>query len=497
MQNNKKIRINEIPSNNKNESVSVEIPPPQQEEDKTTGALPFPLEYLNHTQRELVDEIINVYGQDPGVVGITSCSVLAGAMGRSFLAEGGVPGLITAGNIFSLIGLPRSGGKGTVSGFLMKPLVDANSELQKNFRDNLLPTFKIRHRQIKNQLDALHKSKELPDQESLITLQREFEQIERQLKYSPAILSGSATGAALVESLARNDEQLMLFSPEAGDAVKVALGRYTSDGGTDIDLMLSGFSGEPFSESRVGRGNNHLEKPCISTLWFVQPVLLRELLSNQQAIERGLAARFLYATSSQKEVPFDDGSARSLRHEYMERWNSLVRGILRRRDNPPITVSCHPDAQEIFRDFHNIMVELRNGLYRDIQGDLGRAREIAIRLALGQCVADAMSRKETPTILQPEHAERGVAIARYSYSQFVHITAPLREEIGLGKLKKVLDLCVSINGKVTVARLKNNHGFTETEISNLIDEYPNKIMMQTLPVGSGGGRPSRVIVRIS
>lgn len=491
------IRIHEIPQDNLHQEPPIEISQSPSDEDQPRLPRSFPVEALNEVQRPLVEAIINTFGQDPGVVGLTSCAVLSGAMGRSFLAEGGVPGLTTTGNTFTLVGVERSGGKGTVSTILMKPLIDANSELQKNYRDNTLPALRVRHRQIKNQLDVFFKAKEEPPQpEILVQLQREMESIERELRYPPALYSGSSTGAALVELLVRNEEQMMLFSPEAGDSVKVALGRYTSDGGADIDLMLSGFSVEPFSESRVGRGNNHLEKPCIATLWYVQPLLLRELLSNQQAIERGLAARFLYATCPENVVPYDDGTVRSIPHELTENWNSLVRGILSKRDQNATTITCHPEAVEVFRDFHNMMVLLRNGLYRDQRGDLGRAREVAIRIALGQCVADATSRREVPTILQPDHAERGVAIARYSFSQFVNITAPLRDELRLGKLEKIIQLCEGMGGLVKVSRLKNNHGITDEEINRLVAEYPLRIQLRTPPTGASGGRPSPVIVRV-
>ena len=492
------IRIHEIPQDNLHQEPPIDISQSPSDEDQPRLPRPFPVEALNEVQRPLVEAIINTFGQDPGVVGLTSCAVLSGAMGRSFMVEGAAPELITTGNTFTLVGVERSGGKGTVSKILMQPLINANSELLKNYRENTLPSLRVRHRQIKQQLEALYKTKdEPPQQDLLIQLQREYESIERDLKYSPAIYSGSSTGASLVESLARNNEQLMLFSPEAGDAVKVALGRYTSDGGTDIDLMLSAFSVEPFSESRVGRGNNHMEKPCIAMLWFVQPLLMKELMSNQQAMERGLGARLLYATSPQNEVPFDDGLERSIPQELTAVWNSLVRGILSRRDQSELTITCHPDAREIFREFHNIMVTLRNGPFREIRGDLGRAREIAIRVALGQCVADAYSRGETPTILQPEHAERGVSITRFSYSQFVNLTAPLREGLGLGKLNKIIELCAGVGGSVKVSKLKNNHGYTEEQITQLLEDYSHKIKLLVPTVSANGGRPSPLITRVS
>jgi hypothetical protein len=457
------------------------------------------LEALNNTQRAIVESIVETYGQDPGVVGVASVAALSGSIGRSFTAEGGAAGFSTHANLFSLIGADRSTGKGTSARILMQPIITANDELQRQYREVTLPTLKVRQRQVKGQLEALYKSKEEepPSQERMVELQREYERIELELKQPPTLYTGSVTGAATVEVLARNDEQVILYSPEAGDAVKVALGRYTSDGGTDLDLMLSGYSVESFSESRIGRGNHHLKAPCISTLWYVQPILLKDLLSNQQAVERGLAARFLYASAPKTDIPFDFGVTKTIDQSVIDGWHQLVGRILARRGQSPQGIECHPDSLEVFREFHNMMVTLRNGPYRDIQGDLGRAREMAIRLALGQCVADAMSRGEGPTILQPDHAERGVAIARYSYSQFVHITAPLREELVRAKLTKITAICGGVGGSVKLSKLRNNHGFTDSEITQILGDYPNRIQLKTPPVGSSGGRPSPVIVQIS
>lgn len=445
-------RIHEIPVETfQNQSQTL---PPDQSfcDEKPSSPRTFPLEALNEKQRAIVESIVETYGQDPGVVGVASMAVIAGSIGRSFTAEGGAAGFSTHANLFSLIGADRSSGKGTSAKVLMHPVIVANEELQRQYREVTLPTLKVRQRLLKGQLEALYKSKEeAPDTEGrLVELQRESEKIELEIKQPPSLYTGSVTGAATVEVLARNGEEIILYSPEAGDSVKVALGRYTSDGGTDLDLLLSGYSVEPFAESRIGRGSHHLKAPCVSTLWYVQPILLKELLSNEQAVERGLAARFLYAAAPQTEIPFDSGFTKTIDQSVIDGWHQLVGKILARRGQSSFGIECHPDSLEIFREFHNAMVVLRNGPYRDIQGDLGRAREMAIRLALGQCVADAMSRGgEGPKVLQPDHAERGVAIARYSYSQFVHITAPLLKERSMTKLKKICGICGGVGAALS------------------------------------------------
>ncbi len=108
----------------------------------------------------------------------------------------------------------------------------------------------------------------------------------------PALYTGSATGAALVETLQRNDEQCYSLALEAGDAIRVMGGRFTADQKGDFDLALSGYSGEPFAQSRKGSGQVNLKAPCMNILWSVQPSLLHELYGTAEAQERGLLARF-------------------------------------------------------------------------------------------------------------------------------------------------------------------------------------------------------------
>jgi hypothetical protein len=310
------------------------------------------------------------------------------------------------------------------------------------------------------------------------------------------LYAGSVTGAAFVELLNRNNEQVFIFSPEAGDVLKVAMGKYSADKSCDIDLWLSGYSVETFSEGRVGRGNCHLEAPCVSSCLFVQPTLLRDLLGNQQAVDRGLAARFLYAVAPSGDIPFDDGIQRAIDPAIAQGWHKLVTRILGRRDQNTLDIHCHPEAVEIFRAFHNQAVAARNGFLRDVQGDLGRAREMAIRIALGQCVADAMGRGDQPALISPDHAERGVALARFSYNQFVRILTPAREDRKNARLQKLLGLCEREGGSISVKKLRNSHGFDENELNTLVSDHPDKISHGQIPPGDSGGRPSPVIKRL-
>lgn len=115
--------------------------------------------------------------------------------------------------------------------------------------------------------------------------------------------------AGFTEMLARNGETLFHYSPEAGDPIRIALGKQAQDDKGELDLLLSGYSVERYGNMTICRGDHRLV-PCISVLWFCQPFLLRELLSSEEAMERGLsAARMLPFLIEPESYPEDDGSS--------------------------------------------------------------------------------------------------------------------------------------------------------------------------------------------
>ena len=67
---------------------------------------------------------------------------------------------------------------------------------------------------------------------------------------------------------------------------------------------------------------------------MVQPFLLRELIENEEALERGLTARMLPFVFEPKRIAEDDGkSARSVKKPKSAWRNSSVRSLTARRMN--------------------------------------------------------------------------------------------------------------------------------------------------------------------
>jgi len=474
---------------------------PEEEEfddaEDFTAAPDFPISNLQPVQRDIVRSVIDTYNIDSGVVGLGSFGVIGAAMGSSFRVEGAVGGQTTYGNLMVLISARRSEGKGTVAKKLMQPIFSLNEKLQINYKSvtkpRLMGKLKIAQRQ---QSKCLGGKEEEISEETVARLEREIEELNREIAAVPSFYIGSATGPALVEALSRNKEVILLYSADAGDAVRVALGRYTSDGRGDIDLMLSGYSVEPNSEARVGRGCHHFKKPCVSALWYVQPTLLNEILSSSESVDRGLCARFLFAKDGKSVVSYDDGEAKSVPDRVQNSWDSAITSIYSAREGGDHVLQCHPEARELFLKFHNEIVDLRNGRMRVFQGDLGRARENAVRIALGQAVLGAISAGKRPEIVEASHAQVGIDVVRYSIQTYASIKLPLAGNFLKSKLDKILEWCGGVNGSVTMRDIKKNLSFCDGEINELLGKYPQWIRKEEKQRSSSGGRPSPIIVRI-
>jgi hypothetical protein len=461
----------------------------------------FPLDALNPVMREIAEQSADVYQIKCELPGMAGIAVMAGAIGKGIVIQGAVSGRETHCNLYVIPGAPKSYGKNAAA-TMAAPLRDASNELAESFRQTERPTL-LTEKKVSEKREQLLVKKCADDetgeperqekQVELAKIQKRLDEIELLLTWPPTHLVGNATSAALTEILKRNDETIFSFSPEAGELVRIALGKFTKDRAADFDLFLSGYTVESARETRISRGDSGDFVPCISVLWFCQPFLLRKLFTNEEALERGLTARVLpFIVEHEGNIPEDDGIVRCVSDSAREAWDSLVRCVLEYRQSAQI-IECSPEAREVFRTFHNEAVRLRNGKYRAIEGELGRWRENAIRIAGGQCVADALSKGEDvqSLIVTGEQAERAVKIARWSH---LHSLAMLNKGLADRQWQRVETLQALVSrysGAVTLRDLRDRHGFAPDEVKRLAAEYPHALSIQThKPIT---GRPSEIL----
>ena len=391
----------------------------------------FPVSALNPAMRRIVEETANTFEIVPQLPGMAALATLAGAAGKGWIGVNSSNKGKTWCNLMVVPAVPKSYGKGVTS-VIAEPLVKASEEMTKTFRREECPILEGKlldiQAEIKGITDKLSRygrggtiRKNLPDEtekeglrKSRIELKQEQDRIGHLLKFLPTFWIGGTSMAGMVEALARNGDAIFHYSAEAGEPVRIALGKHTKDQAADFDLLLSGYSVELTGNTTISRGDHRLE-PCISILWMVQPFLLRELIANQEALKRGLTARMLPFVFEPERIAEDDGKIRYVSDAAKSAWADLIHAVLeaRRTITKPETIDWTLDAREVFRHFHNESVRLRNGRWRAVEGELGRWRENAIRIGNGIVLADAFTGQGKAGIGTAEQARRAVTIMRW------------------------------------------------------------------------------------
>ena len=481
------ISLQEITTTNQGGIPSEEEAPLQETPEWLEGG-EFPTEALPSVIKDIAESLASVNQIDVALPAMAAIATLSGAIGKSVMVHDASPGWKTPCNLYVIAGAPKSYGKGA-SGSVTKPLLDASLEFQRRFKTNNMPALMAEEilltanqKKIKKALlsqsnkPAAEEEEEYPSPLSVVTAR--LEEVKNLLKYQPTYHIGAATGPALEEALYRNNDQLFSYSAEAGDMISIALGKF---GGSDLDLLLAGYSMDDIASARISRGMKSL-KPCLSALWMAQPSLLSKLYASKDVLDRGLSARVLSFIVSHDEIPKDNGENRSVDAIISEAWKNCITTTLSQRDEPRVILAT-PEAKEEFRNWHNHAVELRNGPFQDIEGELGRWRENAIRIAGVLAVAEGQN--EISGLV----ATQAIQILKWCVRHSLTLLSSGR----ITRMNERKDRLRSLlsKGQVTIRTLTKNHGFTKTELQLIASETPEEFLIETLRPSVG--RPSEIM----
>jgi hypothetical protein len=277
----------------------------------------------------------------------------------------------------------------------------------------------------------------------------------------------------------------MVFTPEGGDTLRLMLGLCRAIGG-DMDLFLCGWTREAFNQTRAGENNNiDLKGPLISALILTQPNVLREVLGDKEAKERGLLRRILpmFIHVPPQE---DDGEARTVDPEIEDAWRHLVAEVLdiRFKGGDPRKVCCTSEAREVFRGLHNETVGWMKGDLADMSSSLSSWREHALHLALVLSVANNL-----------ESVEVGRETAEQAVNLFRCIGARALQGLGENREAVIRERGKVLKGKIEAAkegfltaRVCSRAGFELEELNQLCKIFPEVFRMSEHKPETG--RPS-------
>ncbi|MEI6714640.1 MAG: DUF3987 domain-containing protein [Verrucomicrobiota bacterium] len=425
--------------------------------DISAGA--FPVDSFPELLRRYAGTLSDTYQVPPALFLMMMLGAVSGAAGKGWRLVDAAPGWSNYPNLYILLGL-ETGSFKSVVGRIIKPITEAEKRRLKEWETQRVPV--LRGRLVKAQKDLKSLSNDATDA-ARGELCKEIAKIEKQLLRNPALMFGSCTTAALAQCLSATDHELaMLYSPEGGDLIRVALGIYR-ESGMDADLLLSGFTGESYGQSRAGSGTQRLEEPVLSILGMIQPILIREATNHEEARERGLLGRLL-CVPLEHPTPRDDGNHRVVDMEVEAAWQKRLGEILNGRfenNAEPLIVRCSPDAQSALRMAHNQSVDWVNGVHQDLRAWLVRYREISCRVALCLQIAEDPQSLE----LSGENAKRAVSIVHWCVAQLVDMLHAGRTDILRERLERLRELV----SKVEFVSLRDlrRKGFSAAEVQQL------------------------------
>ena len=107
-------------------------------------------------------------------------------------------------------------------------------------------------------------------------------------------IADDCTVEALTRLMAQNGGIISVISEEGGIFDNVG-GRY-NNGQAHFDVLLKGYCGDPIRVDRIGRDEELIQRPTLTMILAVQPVVINQIIQNTAMMGRGLVARILFCS---------------------------------------------------------------------------------------------------------------------------------------------------------------------------------------------------------
>lgn len=368
--------------------------------------VPFPVDALPVDMAAAVREVAEAVKGDPAISAQAALGVLAGLVGPSTEV------VINATwrprcNIWVATVAGSTDGKSPGVSPFWAPLNAREAELKAAASESrlraevLLPVLEA-------QLKKLQKAND-PDIAQLMMIGAEVEAAKRALGHTPRVFVDDCTPERMAQIMASNDGVITAVNDEGSLFTHLA-GMYTS--APNMGAILKAWEGSIAKIDRKG-GNGTpgdelvIERPCLTLIAAVQPVLVGKLGTSSQGLEeRGLLGRVLWAWP-----PSHAGERMMVGHhpedyQAVPAWNARVEQLATLE---PATVEMSPEAQASFYAWHD-QVEAGltpGGVYADLATFAPKIRESVAR------IAGLFARADGSVIVTSEHVARAVALGEF------------------------------------------------------------------------------------
>ena len=265
-----------------------------------TSRLPaFPMASLPPVLRSMATAAAENLQVDPGMTAVAGLSVAALCIQGKYIINP-KPGWVEPLNLYAAVVARPSERKTPALAVMTRPIYAFEKE-ENQRRAPLIDEYQMKRDILKKRIFNMKEAaaKPIPKNgkdisfDDITELQYELSDLEREAVKPLRLLADDTTPEALVSLMAANDGKMGIISDEGGIFDTIA-GKYSS-GKVNMDVFLKAYTGSYLRVDRKGREPEVIERPTLTMLLMVQPVVLEAIMGNQEFAGRGFLARPLYS----------------------------------------------------------------------------------------------------------------------------------------------------------------------------------------------------------
>ncbi|SDP65105.1 Protein of unknown function [Eubacterium maltosivorans] len=401
----------------------------------------FPLDCLPAGLRDFVQQLAACKQAPVDAAAVSLLSVFSMAEGGRFMVDPGIAAVYQLGiNLFTMTVMESGTGKSEIMNVLKKPIEDFVKDYNWKNREKIAMdenwSSVLRERVSKAKKQCVSGKADYSDLEEA---QRELDAFRPMKKLR--CITDNATSEALENLLAENDGVMSVVSTEGG-VIDIMGGRYSKDGGSNIDIYLHGYSNESFDKDRAGQGHVHVDHLYLNVIFSIQPRVLKDFM-RKDFIEKGMTSRFLYSIPRELEERLLRDSP-NIEPLVLADYENKIRDIMsiERNVGAPYELRFSREATELMISYNDDEIQKR------IKEDLACIKRTARRI-IGQTIrlagvlhlmaygSEAVEKRE----ISAQTVEKAIRLTNYflEHTKAAHKTVEDSEEIK--NLKYVWEKC--------------------------------------------------------
>ncbi|KAA9012400.1 DUF3987 domain-containing protein [Niallia endozanthoxylica] len=337
---------------------------------------PFPTKIFPEWLEDYVLHLAEFMEVYPDMPGMFSLSVLSVASSKKFKVSP-FPGYEEPVNIWTIVALPPANRKSGIFSALKKPLTEWELHERKKVKYAIAENNAIR-KALEQKINYLRNQAQKAGEGEFEAITEQMAEVELELAnnpplFAPRLYTSDATSEALIRLMGQQGGKIAVLSPE-GDSI-AAISRYSQNRIGNVDTWLKGHAGDDIEDDRISRESNLIQEPAITVGIFVQPIVVSDLVNNEEYRRRGFPARFLYSLPSSK-VGYRTFDKTKVPNEIENRYKENVTRILSIQTEKTSILRFSDKAYHAFKEF-SLNVEKR--LIKD-KGDLASFEDWAGKL---------------------------------------------------------------------------------------------------------------------